>query len=98
MPYEYYRVQAGEQSEPGIDGGIGAAKDAPLSEGRPITVITVPVKNLDETLSRVVECGGKVVESKIEIPGIGWYATCAEPSGLLFGVIESRPEASVNGP
>jgi predicted enzyme related to lactoylglutathione lyase len=31
MPYEYYRIQAGSEAEPGIDGGIGAVKDAPLS-------------------------------------------------------------------
>ena len=24
MPYEYFRIQAGPQEEPGIDGGIGA--------------------------------------------------------------------------
>lgn len=34
MPYEYHRIQAGRANEPGIDGGIGAIKDAPLSEVR----------------------------------------------------------------
>lgn len=32
MPYEYYRIQAGPADEPGIDGGMGGVKDAPLSE------------------------------------------------------------------
>jgi predicted enzyme related to lactoylglutathione lyase len=93
MPYEYYRIQAGPDTEPGIDGGIGAVTDAPLSEGRPLTQITIPVPNLDEVLSRVAASGGSIVEPRIPIPGVGWYATCAEPGGLKFGLIEADATA-----
>jgi len=89
MPYEYYRIQAGGESEPGIDGGIGGVKDAPLSEGRPMTQVTVPVANLTEVVARVVANGGSIVEQRMPIPGVGWYATCAEPGGLKFGLIEA---------
>jgi predicted enzyme related to lactoylglutathione lyase len=91
MPYEYYRIQAGAPEEPGIDGGIGATRDAPLSAGRPMTQVTVPVPNLDEVLARVKSSNGRIVENKMPIPGIGWYATCAEPGGLLFGLIQADP-------
>jgi predicted enzyme related to lactoylglutathione lyase len=94
MPYEYYRIQAGGESEPGIDGGIGSVKDAPVSQGRPMTQVTVPVANLNEVLARVVANGGSIVEPRIPIPGIGWYATCAEPGGLKFGLIETDPAAT----
>jgi len=93
MPYEYYRIQAGAEGEPGIDGGIGSVKDTPLSEGRPLTQITVPVPNLDEAISLVHANGGKVIESKMPIPGVGWYATCAEPGGLFFGIIQDDANA-----
>ena len=93
MPYEYYRIQAGLESEPGIDGGVGCVKDAPLSEGRPMTQVTVPVANLDDVLARVVASGGSILEQRIAIPGIGWYATCGEPGGLKFGLIEADPSA-----
>jgi len=93
MPYEYYRIQAGVESESGINGGIGSVKDAPLSDGKPLTLITVPVPNIDEIISLVLSNGGKVVESKIPIPGVGWYATCAEPGGLLFGIIQADENA-----
>lgn len=93
MPYEYYRIQAGLAGEAGIDGGIGAVKDAPLAGGRPTTQVTIPVNNLDGVLAKVHEAGGKVVEPKMPIPGIGWYATCAEPGGLLFGLIQADPSA-----
>ncbi len=89
MPYEYYRIQTGEPDEPGIDGGIGAIKDTSISGGKPLAQVTVPVPNLDEFLSRVQTNGGLVVEPKMAIPGIGWYATCAEPGGLKFGIIQA---------
>jgi predicted enzyme related to lactoylglutathione lyase len=94
MPYEYFRIQAGPAAEPGIDGGIGGIADAPLSEGRPTTQVTVPVSNLEDVLARVIGAGGKVVEPKMPIPGIGWYATCAEPGGLKFGLIQPDPSAT----
>ncbi|HSD30329.1 MAG TPA: hypothetical protein VLB49_00320, partial [Gemmatimonadales bacterium] len=75
-------------------GGIGAMKDAPIVGDAPATVVTIPVVNLDEYLARVEAAGGRVVEPKLPIPGIGWYATCAEPGGLRFGMIQADPDAS----
>lgn len=92
MPYEYYRIEAGADGEAGIDGGIGSVKDAPLCAGHPMTQVTIAVPHLDDVLSRVQGYGGRVVEPKMAIPGIGWYATCAEPGGLLFGVIQGDEE------
>jgi predicted enzyme related to lactoylglutathione lyase len=92
MPYEYYRIQAGPGSEPGIDGGIGAVKDAPLAGGKPMTQVTVPVPDLVDSLSRVVAEGGSIVEPRMPIPGVGWYATCAEPRGPEVRTHSGRSE------
>ena len=94
MPYEYYRIQAGAHNEQGIDGGIGALKDAPVAGGRPMTQMTVPVPDLEQSIATVLASGGRVVEQKLAIPGIGWYATCAEPGGLRFGMIQADPRAA----
>ncbi len=94
MPYEYYRIQAGPEGEPGIDGGMGEVKDAPIAGGRPMTQVTVQVEDLDEIIAKVQASGGRMVEPKIMIPGIGWYATCAEPGGLMFGVIQVDPHTA----
>lgn len=93
MPYEYYGIQAGAEGEPGIDGGIGSARDTPLSEGKPLTVITVPVADVDKVMALVQANGGRIIEAKIPIPGVGWYATCAEPGGLYFGIIQADEDA-----
>ena len=91
MPYEYYRILAGDSNEPGIDGGIGEIKDAPIAGGKPMTLITIPVLSLDETIKLVERNGGSIIEPKTAIPGIGWFATCAEPGGLKFGLIQADP-------
>lgn len=92
MPYEYYRIQAGPEEESGIDGGIGEVKDAPIAGRRPMTQLTIPVPNLDESLSKVVAAGGRAVESKMPIPTVGWYATYEGPGGLRFGLIQADAE------
>ena len=93
MPYEYYRIQAGSEGEPGIDGGIGAIADTPTSGGKPLTQVTIPVLDLDRCIAQIEENGGNVIEPKMPIPGIGWFAACAEPGGLLFGIMQSDPDA-----
>ncbi len=93
MPYEYYRIQAGDPEEPGIDGGIGAISDTKITGGKPLTQVTIPVPDLDQFISKIQENDGHVIESKMAIPGIGWYATCAEPGGLMFGMLEADPAA-----
>lgn len=92
MPYGYYRITAGRSDEPGIDGGIGAVKDAPVAEGNALCQVTIPVPDIDEFVEKVRENGGEIIEPKTAIPGIGWYATCAEPGGLKFGIIAANSE------
>jgi predicted enzyme related to lactoylglutathione lyase len=93
MPYDYYRIQAGAEEEPGIDGSIGAIADTPTAAGKPLTQVTIPVPSVNDCIARVEQAGGKVVQPKMPIPGIGWFAACVEPGGLLFGVMEADTEA-----
>ncbi len=93
LPFEYYRIQTGDHDEPGIDGGIGEIKDLTFGDEKPLSVVTVPVVNLEESLEKVKESGGSIIEPKVAIPNVGWYATCAEPGGLMFGMMQADPEA-----
>lgn len=98
VPFEavpgYYRIQAGAPDEPGIDGGIGATADFPQSGGRPLTLMTIPVRDLDDVAGKVEQHGGRIVEPKRSIPGVGWFCTCAEPGGLLFGILQPDPDST----
>lgn len=95
LPITALKLNVGKKwaTEAGVDGGIGGAKDSPVAGDVPMTLITVPVASIDESIAKVVASGGRVVEPRIEIPGVGWYATCAEPGGLLFGMLQ--PDAGV---
>jgi uncharacterized protein len=92
MPYEIYTVKTGPAHEPGIDGTIGAMADSP-----PATVLTIAVTDLDAMLQRMTASGGSIVEPRMPVPGVGWYATCAEPGGLRFGLMQSDPKAAARG-
>lgn len=82
MPCDYFRIHAGAQDEPGIDGGIGAIADTGAAGGRPPTQVTTPVPSLDDCIARVEVAGGRLVEPKMPTPGIGWLAACAAPAFL----------------
>lgn len=80
-PQSYWLVTTGKEG-PGIDGGIMA----PHFEQRVIN--TVAVADLEQTLARVREAGGRQVHGPNEIPGVGLHAYCADPGGVLFGVLQ----------
>jgi uncharacterized protein len=94
MPYEYYRITAGPPGEAGIDGGIGQLADAGQATDLPMVNLVIPIPDLDSVVEKVTSCGGTVVEPRTPIPGIGWMATCAEPGGLRFGLLEADPNAN----
>jgi hypothetical protein len=85
----YLRIRAGSPDEPGIDGGVGRVADAPLARGQPMTIVTLPVADLDGIMRLVEAHGGTVVERRTPIPGIGWFSACAEPGGSCSA--SSRP-------
>jgi predicted enzyme related to lactoylglutathione lyase len=52
------------------------------------------VADVDDIIGKVERNGGRIVEPKRAIPGIGWFCACTEPGGLLFGVLQ--PDESAN--
>jgi predicted enzyme related to lactoylglutathione lyase len=86
-PVEYWLINTGPESEPGIHGAI-ARRDP--REG---TRNTVRVASADETLRKVTEVGGKALSPKMAVPGIGYNALCQDPEGNVFGIMELDPAA-----
>jgi predicted enzyme related to lactoylglutathione lyase len=87
-PADYWLVTTGEASEPGIDGGI-----EPRSEGD-VTRNIIDVADVDEYVGKIEAAGGKVVRPKTPLPGVGWYAYCADTEGNVFGIMEEDPQAA----
>jgi len=83
-PNEYWWFETGPDSEPGINGGIWKQP-----EGMPsVTVNSMRVTSLDETVAAILEAGGKIVIEKFQIPGVGWWAQGQDTEGNLFGVLQ----------
>lgn len=80
---DYWLVNSGANGEDGIDGAIMRASD-----GQATTINTISVSSVDEYSKMVTDNGGKVVSQKMEIPNVGYFAYCEDPTGLKFGIIE----------
>ena len=65
-PMDYWLIMTGNESEPGIDGGLGYIED-----GFPHVVNTIDVDNIDEVIKKIENNGGEIVGSKHAVPGVG---------------------------
>ena len=79
------------EAEGGPGGGLN-----PVQETYPAgtTSVYVHTDDIEATLSRVEELGGKVIVPKSEIPGISWFAFFADLTGNQVGLLEPLEKQS----
>jgi predicted enzyme related to lactoylglutathione lyase len=53
----------------------------------------IDVNSVDEYLSKIEKLGGKVVVSKMAVPGMGYFAVCHDTENNSFGIWESDESA-----
>jgi predicted enzyme related to lactoylglutathione lyase len=82
-PMEYWMVTTGDEKEPGINGGLSKRSESTMPN-----MNTIGVSSVDKFSKMVQDKGGKVLIPKTPIPGIGWFATCQDTEGNIFGIIE----------
>jgi len=82
-PIDYWLVSTGPEEQPGINGALMRREDR-----RESVVNTIDVPSVDEFLTKITEAGGKIIQPKQAIPGVGYVATCHDPEGNTFGIIE----------
>ncbi|NLF88003.1 VOC family protein [Candidatus Bathyarchaeota archaeon] len=89
---EYYGVttvpmdEKGNLLRPGVNGGL-YKKEQPQQQ----SVNYIYVESADEYSKKIVALGGKIVVSKTEVPGMGWFALAQDPEGNTFGIFETMP-------
>ena len=54
---------------------------------------TIDVPSVDKFLKKIVEAGGKAVQKKTAVPGVGYIAYCADTEGNIFGIMEEDTSA-----
>jgi len=87
-PFDYWLIKTGEPNEPGIDGGLARREHA----GDSVTNF-VDVTSVADISTRIVVNGGKIVQPKRTIPGVGYLAVCLDTEGNLFGIMQRDESA-----
>ena len=87
-PFDYWLVTTGEDEEPGINGAIMVKGN---NQG---FINTLDVPSVDEFIKKTEEAGGKVVQPKTPVPGVGYMAYCADLDGNVFGIMQTDESAA----
>jgi predicted enzyme related to lactoylglutathione lyase len=88
-PMEYWLVTTGDDKDPGINGGL----TRPREGQQPVTLNTLAVESLDQTIKKIEDRGGKICVPKMAIPKVGWLAYAEDPDGNVFGIMEPDTNA-----
>ena len=91
-PVEYWLVGTGDDSTPGINGGLmltgGDMKG---------TINTIEVDDIDAVIARIQSHGGEVILEKQAIPGVGYQAYFKDNSGIIVGLHQADSSARMGG-
>jgi predicted enzyme related to lactoylglutathione lyase len=56
-------------------------------------VCTISVADLDTTVGKVPGAGGSIILARMPVKGIGWWASCRDTEGNLFGMMQEDQNA-----
>ncbi|MGE3801681.1 MAG: VOC family protein [Candidatus Kapaibacterium sp.] len=82
-PEDYWLVNTGEDSEPGINGGMLRRR-----EGSPNATTSIEVESLDDYTESVLLNGGTQVVPRTDVPGVGSYAYFKDTEGNIFCIMQ----------
>ncbi len=89
-PVDYWIVDSGDASTPGINGGLMQAGGEFSG-----TVNTVEVEDIDAALAKVKANGGTIIFEKSPVPGVGQLAYFKDNCGIVVGIMQPDPNASM---
>lgn len=88
-PMEYWMVVTGEESSPGINGGLVRRQGEIDGQAVIAYVCTVDVADIDASIAAAEANGGNLALPKMEIPGLGWLAYYKDTEGNIFGMMQA---------
>ena len=71
----------------GADPGGGILPKPPQAPGACLNVYFM-VEDVDITIAKAKENGGKLLVPKTQIPGVGEFAMCTDPEGIVVGLFK----------
>ena len=87
-PMEFWEIKTGEPNELGIDGG--------LSKRDRIGQWTTPfinVSSVEQYIAKIEAWGGRIIQPKVAIPGIGYTMLFKDTESNTIGLFEENKNA-----
>jgi predicted enzyme related to lactoylglutathione lyase len=79
------------QPDPGPAGGFVELNEE-MGYKAGMVLIYVSTDDIDATLAKVEELGGKTVKPKTEIPNTGWFAVFTDPTGNAIALFTNMEQ------
>lgn len=93
---DYWLITTGPKEQvPGINGGMLRRRGPRPAEGSSVHgyVVTIDVENIDESIAKVEQAGGKCQLPKQAMEGMAWFAYYHDTEGNIFGMWQNDPTA-----
>ncbi|MFN8526260.1 MAG: VOC family protein [Chloroflexota bacterium] len=87
-PMDYWLIETGPESQPGINGGMSARNPQ-----FPSVTHVLGVASVDELTAKITASGGKIIHPKMAVPGVGWLVYFADTEGNISGMMQNDPSA-----
>lgn len=68
---------------------------SPMENQRPGILNYLLSGDIDTDVKRIEAAGGRILQPKMEIPGVGWWASFEEPTGIVLALFETKQSASL---
>ena len=88
----YWLVTAGPDDEPGANGALIGRGDIHRSP-----VVIAGVDDVEAALVRAEKAGGRIVQGKMAVPGVGWSAYLVDSEGNTIGLFQPDAGATPAG-
>ncbi len=89
-PVEYWLVTTGDESTPGINGGL-------MQAGGEFggTINTIEIPDIDATIAKIKANGGTMLQDKHHLEGVGDLAYFKDNCGIIIGLLQPEPNANM---
>ena len=87
-PVDYWTIEAGNEDEQGINGGIQKREE----KGDQIFNY-IGVSSVDKYSKEIEKNGGKLVSPKITVPGVGYFYMFKDTEGNKLGIMQEDENA-----
>ena len=71
--------------------GPGGGLMKPMEGQAPGILNYLLSSDIEGDVRKIEEAGGRILQPKMEIPGVGWWALFQEPTGITLALFQSKP-------